>query len=157
MIAIKFSSYRLSPLSQPLICRLSSLDMNAIEQNNQLVGRVRRTLEDLAAIRQSLLAASEVQAGGSNENLQYLDLELAAELKSVVDAIRLLLWAYIQALSARSGRSPAEVLSWYKMELAVEMLRSARGQSGLANGCISEFEKLVNQALAAMPSKQSIM
>src|SRR5690242_10541808 len=103
--------------------------MNDTGEKNDLSGRVRRTLEDLGAIRQVLLTSSE-NAVEPAEDFQYLDLELAAELKSVVDAIRLLLWAYIQALSAKSGRSPAEVLSWYKMELAVEMLRSARTKAG---------------------------
>ena len=79
-----------------------------------------------------------------------LDLELAGELKSVVDALRLLLWAYIQALSTKSGREPEEVLSWYKMELAVEMLRSVRKKPGQARqGSIADFERMVNQALSA--------
>lgn len=130
--------------------------MDNTTQNSDLSARVRRTLEDLAAIRQLLLTVSETPAAEPKENFQYLDLELAAELKSVVDAIRLLLWAYIQALSAKSGRSPAEVLSWYKMELAVEMLRSARTKPGAVHGCISDFEQLVNQTLSANPSKPRI-
>jgi hypothetical protein len=79
-----------------------------------------------------------------------LDLELAGELKSVVDALRLLLWSYIQALSAKSGRPVAEVLSWYKMELAVEMLRSVRGRpAAAAEGCIADFERMVNQTMSS--------
>lgn len=87
--------------------------------------RVRRTLEDLAAIQRSLVSHAE-EFETVTETGPLLDLELAAELKSVVDALRKLLWAYIQALSAKSGRKPQEILEWYKMELAVDMLRSAR-------------------------------
>jgi len=80
--------------------------------------------------------------------VQCLDLELAVELKSVVDALRLLLSAYIQALSEQSGRPPEEVLSWYKMEMAVEMLRSIRNP-GAAKGYISDFEQMVDQTLTS--------
>jgi hypothetical protein len=123
--------------------------MNYISDNN-LSSRVRHTLDDLAAIRQSLLAVSDQTASSAEAPAQVLDLELAGELKNVVDAIRLLLWAYIQALSAKSGRAPGEVLSWYKMQLAVEMLRSAAGRSTPATeGCIADFERLVSQTMAS--------
>ena len=120
-----------------------------------LAERVRRTLEDLAVIRQTLLNISG-PSGAAGNSEQPLDLELAGELKSVVDALRLLLWGYIQALSANAGRAPEEVLSWYKMELAVEMLRSVRTRPGGARGCISDFEQMVNQTLttAAKRSRQ---
>lgn len=91
--------------------------------------RVRRALDDMAAIRDSLTGAVKQDGGKSEESQNILDLELAAELKSVVDAMRQMLWAYIQALSAKSGRSPQEVMEWYKMELAVEMLRCARARN----------------------------
>jgi hypothetical protein len=116
---------------------------------------VRRTLKDLAVIRRSLLEISEEESSGNAEACQVIDLELAAELKSVVDAIRLLLWAYIKALSAKSGRSPAEVLNLYKMELAVEMLRNVRTRTA-PRGFISDFEQLVNETLAATPPKPRI-
>ena len=90
-----------------------------------------------------------------------MDLELAAELKSVVDALRRLLWAYIRVLSTGSGRHPHEVLEWYKMEIAVDMLRSIRSRSSsnlppdLEKG---SFDQLVSQALAitAMHAKPNI-
>src|SRR2546423_6477056 len=90
--------------------------------------RVRRTLNDLAVIQQSLLENPGHEADPSGPN-QLMDLELAAELKSVVDALRRLLWAYIQVLSAGSGRHPHEVLEWYQMEIAVDMLRCIRSRS----------------------------
>ena len=130
--------------------------MDNTDANNQLSARVLRTLEDMATIRQSLLSLSDAPVNAPSHQSQCLDLELAAELKSVVDALRLLLWAYIKALSAKSGRAPAEVLNWYKMELAVEMLRSASGRSALPEGCIAGFEQLVNETLAATPPKQRI-
>ena len=133
-----------------------SRSMDSTNANDQLSARVRRTLKDMATIRQSLLSASDEPMNASSQQSQCLDLELAAELKSVVDALRLLLWAYIKALSAKSGRAPTEVLNWYKMELAVEMLRSASGRSALSEGCISGFEQLVNEPLAATPPKQRI-
>lgn len=124
--------------------------MDSTPGNSNLSARVRRTLEDLAAIRESLLTISEQADDSSGSPAQLLDLELAGELKSVVDALRLLLWAYIQALSTKSGRSPEEVLSWYKMELAVEMLRSVRGRpEAVKDGCIADFERLVNTTLNA--------
>lgn len=122
---------------------------STIDNYNDLSGRVRRTLHDMAAIRQSLLSISEESANLPADPSKCLDLELAGELKSVVDALRLLLWAYIKALSAKSGRQPAEVLNWYKMELAVEMLRSVGPRPLAPQGCISEFENLVNHTLAA--------
>ena len=110
---------------------------------------VRSTLEDLAMIRQSLLADSDQSADRKQQDGLLLDLELAAELKSVVDALRQLLWAYIQTLSAQSGRKPAEVLEWYKMEIAVEMLRALRSREPAVDEDAScTFEQLVNSALA---------
>lgn len=91
--------------------------------------RVRRALDDMAAIRDSLTGAIQQDGTKTEEPQNILDLELAAELKSVVDAMRQMLWAYIQALSAQSGRSSQQVMEWYKMELAVAMLRSARARS----------------------------
>jgi hypothetical protein len=123
--------------------------------------RVRKTLDDLASIRQSLLAVSASNSAGASpdDSTQVLDLELAGELKSVVDALRLLLWAYIQALSTKSGRAPEEVLSWYKMELAVEMLRSVRGcpvAVPARSGSIADFERMVNQTLSATAATAKI-
>lgn len=123
--------------------------MDCISGNETLSARVRRTLDDLAAIRKSLLAISDQPANTAAAPAQMLDLELAGELKCVVSGLRTLLWAYIQALSAKSGRSPEEVLSWYKMELAVEMLRSVRGRPDPQEGCIADFERLVSQAMSA--------
>ncbi len=94
-----------------------------------LSARVRRALDDMAAIRDSLTGTIQQNGRKSEEPGNILDIELAAELKSVVDAMRQMLWAYIQALSAKSGRSAQEVMEWYKMELAVAMLRSARARS----------------------------
>jgi hypothetical protein len=121
--------------------------------------RVRKTLDDLASIRQSLLAISDQNGAAPEDSTQVLDLELAGELKSVVDALRLLLWAYIQALSTKSGRAPEEVLSWYKMELAVEMLRSVRGRPVAVparTGSIADFERMVNQTLSATATTAKI-
>ena len=124
--------------------------MDCTSGKDNLSSRVRHTLEDLAMIRQSLLAISDQTIESSDASSQTLDLELAGELKNVVDALRLLLWAYIKALSSKSGRSPEEVLSWYKMELAVEMLRSARRSTPARSGSIADFERMVNQTLGTV-------
>ena len=71
-----------------------------------------RTLEDLIMIRQSLLIDPDQDTDRRKPGGLLLDLELAAELKAAVDALRKLLWAYIQTLSAQSGRQPAEILEW---------------------------------------------
>ncbi|HEV3038630.1 MAG TPA: hypothetical protein VHA33_12720 [Candidatus Angelobacter sp.] len=91
--------------------------------------QVRRALADMAEIRQFLIEMPEPEPGKQEKRQDILDIELAAELKSAVDAMRQMLWAYIQALSVKSGRSPQEVMEWYKMELAVEMLRSVRSRN----------------------------
>jgi hypothetical protein len=129
---------------------------NVIMNGDDLSARVRRSLQDMASIRQSLLDISEESPDAPADPSKCLDLELAGELKSVVDALRLLLWAYIKALSAKSGRAPAEVLSWYKMELAVEMLRSARSRPLPSVGCISEFEKLVSHTMDVAATRERI-
>jgi hypothetical protein len=117
---------------------------------------VRRTLKDLAIVRRTLLEISE-ETPDDMASCEVLNLELAGELKSVVDGLRLLLWAYVRALSAKSGRSPGEVLELYKMQLAVEMLRNVRGRhTAPPQGFISDFEQLVNQTLAATPPKNRI-
>jgi hypothetical protein len=123
--------------------------MDLTINENDLSARVRRSLQDMACIRQSLLDIAEESPNAPSDPSKCLDLELAGELKSVVDALRLLLWAYIKALSAKSGRAPAEVLNWYKMELAVEMLRSVGPRPPSSPGCISVFENLVTHTLAA--------
>ncbi len=118
-----------------------------------LSARVRRALDDMAAIRESLTGVIQQNGNKSEEPQNILDLELAAELKSVVDAMRQMLWAYIQALSAKSGRSPQQVMEWYKMELAVAMLRSARARSlnsvrpDAGQEYTSDFEKLYQRAV----------
>ena len=124
----------------------------AASPNSEFSVRVRRTLEDLAVIRQTLLTDSEPAADAAGTASQTLDLELASELKSVVDALRRLLWAYIQALSSKSGRPPDEVLNWYKVELAVEMLRSVRKRGATTPDVSFEpaysFDELVSDAMA---------
>jgi hypothetical protein len=115
--------------------------------NNHLSALFSRALEDLTELGQSLLAVSEEsgrQAPLSDMNLDY---ELAGELKSVVDALRMLFCAYAKALSAKSEPTPREVLSWYKMQLAVEMLRSMRARPAFETESISEFERLMNGAI----------
>jgi hypothetical protein len=131
---------------------------NPVQSPEPLSHRVRRTLEDLASIQQSLLTNNQANDSNAERN-PVLDLELAAELKSVVDTFRQLLWAYITALSAKSGRRPQEVLEWYKMELAVEMLRNKNARAAgteTAEKAASTFEDLVTAALnvAAMHTGQ---
>jgi hypothetical protein len=116
--------------------------------DEKLSSRVRRTLADLAVIRQSITAISEDQGSDTaSASRMCLDIELAGELKSVVDALRQLLWAYIQALSAKSGRPPHEVMNWYKMEIAVDLLRSLRKGSNDPDRAMGQFEQLVNGSL----------
>ncbi len=120
--------------------------MDSHSESEKLSIRVRRALEDMAAIHQSLLSMPEQPAEGSAPEM-YLDLELAGELKSMVDVVHQHLWAYIEALSAKSGRSPLEVMRWYKTELAVEMLRSVRPPASATQAPASELEQLINSAL----------
>jgi len=112
--------------------------------SESLSTRVRRTMDDLAIIRQSLLACASTTGDAGIDPTPTLDLELAGALKSVVDALRKLLWAYIEALAAQSGRDPRQILEWYKMELAVDMLQSLRSRPAPESG---SFEQLVNNAL----------
>jgi hypothetical protein len=124
--------------------------------NNDFSARIRRTLDDLSVIRQTLLVGTDPKADSTKPATLSLDLELASELKSVVDTLRRLLWAYIQALSSKSGRPPDEVLNWYKMELAVEMLRSVRARGRATAAAASEsafsFDDLVTEAISVTSS-----
>lgn len=122
------------------------------QPEQDLSQRVRRTLQDLALIRQSLTEISNEPNGENAEANSALDLELAAELKVVVDMLRELLWAYISALSAKCGRRPHEVLEWYKMELAVAMLRKNKSGSSFTTPPDEEngegtFQELITKAL----------
>jgi len=112
--------------------------------------RIRRALDDMTEIRQYLMGDVEALPGQQEQQQAALDLELAADLKTAVDALRQLLWAYIQALSVKSGRPPQQVMDWYKMELAVEMLRSARSRMPAKSASEEtwSFEDLVNQTMA---------
>jgi hypothetical protein len=137
-----------------MICLEQSVKTD-VSSREALSQRVRRTLEDLAVIQQSLGSHPEQIDGDAAEPSPLLDLELAAELKSVVDALRRLLWAYIEALSAKSGRQPHEVLEWYKMQLAVDMLRAARPNLPAATAESTEFytfQDLMSGALAITSS-----
>jgi hypothetical protein len=126
---------------------------NYSSSQETLSTQVRRALDDMAAIRHSLTGAVEQDSGMQGGQQNILDIELAGELKSVVDAMRQLLWAYIQALSAKSGRTPRHVMEWYKMQLAVEMLRSVRSRNAShAPASLHQeepwsFERLYNNAL----------
>src|SRR5579862_9050790 len=106
------------------------LVMTTAQSSEVLSDLVRRTLQDLALIRQSLSDVHDVPDCQTVNPKFSLDMELTLELKSVVDELRELLWAYIKALAAKSGRHPHEVLELYKMELAVSMLREAGSRSG---------------------------
>ena len=121
--------------------------MTHTSSDETLSARVRRSLQDLAIIRSSLLTFPEESATDLSASRISLDLALASELKSVVDALRQLLWAYMQALSAKSGRAPREVLNWYKMEIAVEMLRSLRNSEVAEAAPVSDFEQMFNHTL----------
>lgn len=103
--------------------------------------RVRRTLEDLTVIRQAL------QTPGITAAPVLLDTDLAAELKGAVDVLRQLLWAYMQALSAPSDRGHEEILEWYKMEIAVAMLRTVRSRKASNPEEAGRFERLMSNAL----------
>jgi hypothetical protein len=120
--------------------------------NHDFSARVRRTLDDLALIRHTLLADSEPTPDTVITDCPALDVELASELKSVVDELRQLLWAYSRALSSKSGCPPNELLNWYKMDLAVQMLRSvgARTKANPASDGepVFSFEELVSDAMA---------
>jgi hypothetical protein len=61
--------------------------------------RVRRILEDMAFIRASLVAGD----GRTGPCAPPLELQMAAELKSGVDAMRHLLWLYMKARCAGVG------------------------------------------------------
>src|SRR5438094_78438 len=106
---------------------------NQTSPPENFTNHVRSTLEDLTLIRQSLLTCPDQITDRRNTGSQLLDIELSSELKTLVDALRTLHWAYIQTLSAQSGRQPAEILEWYKMEIAVEMLRALRGREKLVD------------------------
>jgi hypothetical protein len=126
--------------------------MSSSERDLNLSQLIGRTLEDLTTIRRSLLAVSESSLAADGLASLSLDLELAGQFKNVVDAVRLLLWAYTKALSASSERHAAGAFSRHKMELAVEMLRSVQPRvdgEPPAAPMPSRFEDLINCAMVA--------
>jgi len=97
---------------------------NSIVPDGSVALRVRRILEDLAFLRAALVEG-DAQTGAVPP---VLELQLAAELKSSVDSIRQLLRLYMRARCSSEGVVPQQITDWYKMELAVEMLRLIRNR-----------------------------
>lgn len=134
--------------------------MEAVGQPCEILSsRVRRTLQDLALIQQSVAEMTRRAPDQTSPPDSALELELAAELKSVVDALRELLWAYIVTLSVKSGQRPQEVVDWYRMELAVSALGNSDARLPAEQGAVgapNTFQDLVTTALSvtAMHTRQ---
>lgn len=99
------------------------MDDNTVPDES-VAGRVRRILDDMAFIRAALIAA-DAQTGAAPPPLE---LQRAAQLKSGIDSMRQILWLYMKARCAGTGTSPQQITDWYKMDLAVEMLRLMRSR-----------------------------
>ncbi|SRR5258708_40157508 len=97
------------------------MDNNTVPDES-VAGRVHRILDDMAFIREALVAG-DAQTGATPPALE---LQLAAELKSGVDSMRQLLWLYMRVRCSAEGTKPQQITDWYKMELAVEVLRLMR-------------------------------
>jgi hypothetical protein len=90
--------------------------------------RVRRILDDMAHLRETLVAGDAAARATTGAAPPPLDMQLAAELKSAVDSTRQVLWLYMKWRCAGTGATPQQITDWYKMELAVEMLRLMRSR-----------------------------
>jgi hypothetical protein len=95
--------------------------------------RIRRITDDLKVLQEDLYrAAFDRPEDGSLEQIvdEVLDFKLVADLKSTVDYMRHLLWAYIE-VSAKSDSSKIDqALQASRMNRATEMLRLLRNRFG---------------------------
>jgi len=103
------------------------MDKNIV-LDESVAGRVRRILDDMAFVRAALVAGDAQIRATTGATPPPLELQLAAQMKSEVDSMRRLLWLYMKAQCGGAETPPQQIADWYKMELAVEMLRLMRGR-----------------------------
>jgi hypothetical protein len=87
---------------------------------NNIRATVQRITEDLNVLMRQLSAADDAQAREFVE--QMLTSELLADFKGSVDAMRHLMWIYVEAISKSDG--PSTIVQSARLRRAVDMLRS---------------------------------
>lgn len=101
---------------------------NNLMPEESVTARVRRILNDMTLLRQALMAGEAATRATTGAAPPPLELHLAAELKSGVDSMRQALWLYMKWRCAGTGATPQQITEWYKMELAMEVLRMMRNR-----------------------------
>ena len=102
---------------------------------SDLTDRIRRAIDDLQAIKNQLEAAADPRASqGKDRILQDPEtMPRLRELKTLVDHMRHLLWAYMEAESAAGGATAASVeakLQSVRMQRVTEMLKTLQPDVG---------------------------
>jgi len=126
------------------------MDNNNVADES-VAGRVRRILDDMAFIRQALVAGDGQTRKLEGKTPPPLELQAAAELKSGVDSMRHLLWLYMKARCAGIGTTPQQMTDWYKMELAMEMLRLMRNRPTRAEARGNVVEMIPSGGMPPFP------
>jgi len=95
--------------------------------------RIRRITDDLKLLQEDLYRAAFDRPEDSElEQIvdEVLDFKLVADLKSTVDYMRHILWAYIEASSKSDSGKKDYALQSSRMNRATEMLRLLRNRFG---------------------------
>jgi hypothetical protein len=87
---------------------------------NSIHATVQRITDDLNVLMRQLSAADDAKAREFVE--QMLSTELLADFKSSVDAMRHLMWIYVQAVSKSGGET--SIVQSARLRRAVDMLRA---------------------------------
>ena len=128
--------------------------------------RIRRITTDLRALQQDFYRA--VFEEGNEQNLgqvvdELLDFELVTDLKSTVDYMRHVLWAYIEVV-AKTDRSRKELaIETSRLNRATEMLKLLRMRFGDAppsdldklapRSFVDQIDSVMDQRLPQKPKK----
>src|SRR5512133_2445502 len=90
---------------------------------NNLRATVQRITEDLNVLMRQLSAADDAHAREFVE--QMLATELLADFKGSVDAMRHLIWIYVEAVSNSNG---SDIVQSARLRRAVDMLRALHAE-----------------------------
>jgi hypothetical protein len=89
---------------------------------NEVRATVQRITTDLNTLMRQLSGSEDRHARQLIDEI--LNGEMLSEFKSAVDAMRHLLWIYVEAVYRTQGREPATVAEAARLQRAVDMLRS---------------------------------
>jgi hypothetical protein len=94
---------------------------------NELRNTIQHITEELNDLMRDLSATDDSHARELVE--QVLTTELILDFKASVDAMRHLIWLYIEALSRVQGKEPLTVMNGLRLQSATNMLRALHSES----------------------------